>query len=189
MKVEWIVEFTHFQFQLSDPESGGDTDPGSDIVEGHNVAILVPEMLDFTVISPRYSQFCRLTIEVSDTRPEVDLDDWDQAIECPLLVPSGKIAVWTPMGDTVYSAETRERVENNFEVPKAVYCALILMGNLESTIARLRADEDGVEYGTDRMPSDEELAALDFYHIHLWPVAPMGTRLLKETRCLNDRSV
>lgn len=186
MKVEWIVEFTHFQFQLNDPESSGDTDPGSNIVEGHKVAILVPELLDFTVISPRYSKFCRLTIEVSETRPDVNLDDWDQAVECPLLVPSGEIVVWTPTGDTVYSASTRERVANSFEVPPAVYCALILMGNIETTIARLKANEDGLEYGTGSMPSDEELDALDFYHIHLWPIAAMGTRLLKQSPSIPD---
>lgn len=181
MNIDWIVEFSHFQFQLNDPESSGDTDPGSDVEEGHNVAILPPELLDFTVLSPRHGRFCRLRIEVSETRPEVCLDEWDQAVECPLLVPSGRIEVWTPAGKTVYSAKTREPVDNGFDLPPAVYCALILMGNIEATAERLRANEEGVEYGTGSIPEDGELDRLDHYHIHLWPVAPIGTRLLKQS--------
>jgi hypothetical protein len=55
------------------------------------------------------------------------------------------------------------------------------MKNVESTIARLTANEEGLEYGTGSMPSEEDLDGLDFHHIHLWPIATTGTRLLKKS--------
>ena len=181
MKVEWIVEFTHFQFELSDPEHAGDTDPGGDEEEGHLVAQLAPELMDFTVLSPRYSRYSLVTVEVGESPPRVDLDEWDHAVECSLICPSGRIEIWTPTGDSVYCPVTRERVDNYFEVEPAIYQALILFANYDSTVTRVRANEDNVEYGMAEIPSDAELDRLDRYHIHFCPVSPIGTRLLKRS--------
>lgn len=178
MKVEWIVEFTHFQFALSDPENSGDTDPGTDVEDGHLVAQLAPEMMDFTVLTPRYSRFTRVTVEVTESPVDVDLDDWDHAVECSLICPSGRIEIWTPTGDRVYCPVTRELVDNHFEVERGIYRVLILFANYDATVERIRANEE-VEYGTSEIPADKELDRLDRYHIHFWPVSPVGTRLLK----------
>lgn len=72
MKVEWIVEFTHFQFALSDPENSGDTDPMNE-EEGHLVAQFVPELMDFTVLAPRYCRYSKVTVEASESPVEIDL--------------------------------------------------------------------------------------------------------------------
>lgn len=179
MKVEWIVEFTHFQFELSDPEHAGDTDPGCDEEEGHLVAQLAPELMDFTVLTPRYSRFTRVTVEVSELPVDIDLDDWDHAVECSMICPSGRIEIWTPTGDRVYCPVTREHVDNHFDVEPAIYRVLILFANYDTTVERVWANEETVEYGTAQIPSDEELDRLDRYHIHFWPVSPVRTRLLK----------
>ena len=76
MKVEWIVEFTHFQFALSNPENSGDTDP-VDEEDCHLVAQFVPELMDFTVLTPRYSRYTKATVEVSESPVDVDLDDYE----------------------------------------------------------------------------------------------------------------
>lgn len=40
---------------------------------GHLVAQFVPELMDFTVLAPRYCRYSKVTVEVSESPVEIDL--------------------------------------------------------------------------------------------------------------------
>ena len=46
---------------------------------GHLVAQFVPELMDFTVLAPRYCRYSKVTVEVSESTVEIDLGRISQA--------------------------------------------------------------------------------------------------------------
>ena len=74
---------------------------------------------------------------------------------------------------------TRELVDNYFDVERGIYRVLILFANYDTTVDRVRANAEDVIFGASEIPPDKELDRLERDYIHFWPVASVGTHLLK----------
>ncbi len=131
----------YFQFYLwdkdTDPEAPvdySDDDVSNRIKTGPNVA----------VIQPVRNMEVPFEIEIHESDPGFDPDDWDHIAECSLELPSGHLEIHECTGGPI--AE--------FSIPQGVYRVRALFGKLEEL-------------------SDDELDGNDHYKATLWP-SPYG---------------
>lgn len=183
MTIRWIVEFTHGQFAISDWDAPGEPgDLGSDAAS-RNLVVVSDDQTEVSILAARFGRYAKVFIDMFDTAPLQDYSDWDQVVECNLNVPSGKIQLWTTVGNSVLSAATRESEDAEISVEPAVYRVRILFANLAVTHKRLAEtghEHSPLYYGSDAIPSGQELDEMDYYHLILWPVALSGIEILKQ---------
>ena len=183
MTIHWIIEFTHGQFAITDWDAPGEPgDLGSDTASMNRV-VVSDDQLELSVLTARYGTHAKVLIDILDSEPSSDDSGWDHVIECNLNVPSGKIVLWTTSGNTVFSAATREPEEAEISVTPALYRVRIHFGNLAAMDKRLAENEheySTLYYGGKTIPSDEDLDAMDYYHLMLWPVAQSQVTVLKQ---------
>lgn len=182
MTIRWIVEFTHGQFAITDWDAPGEPgDLGSETAS-RNLVVVSDDQTEVSILTPRYGRFAKVFIDVFDSEPSQGYSNWDHVVECNLNVPSGKIQLWTTAGNTVLSADTRESEDAEISVQPAVYRIRILFANLavmHERLAETGHEHSPLYYGDDTIPSDEQLDAMDYYHLMLWPIALSEIEILK----------
>lgn len=183
MTIHWIIEFTHGQFTVADWDGPGEPgDLGSNSASTNRV-VVSEYQLEFTVLTTRYGWHAKVLIDILDSEPSPDDSGWDHVVECNLNVPSGKIALWTTSGDTVFSGAAREPEDAEIDVPPAVYRVRTHFGNLMVTdkrLAEIDQEDSLLYYGSKTIPADEELDAMNYYHLMMWPVAKSEVTVLKQ---------
>lgn len=137
----------YYQFYIQDETATGPdgsvwNDEASSRMFGHSDGIVMIGTYRNTDVPVR--------IEVWDTPPELDTQEWDRMGECSLLVQSGILVV---AGCTDYSPDA-----NRISVEKGAYRVRISHGGADSVA------EDGLD-GDDR------------YRVQLWP-SDMGPSLI-----------
>ena len=183
MTIHWIVEFSHGHFAVTDGDAPGEPgDLGSDMASTNRV-VVSDDQLEFSVLTARHGSHAKVLIDILDSEPSSDDSGWDHVVECSLNVPSGKIALWTTAGNTVFSAATREPEDGEIAVAPALYRARIYFGNwtvMDQRLAETGDEGSPLYYGGQTIPSDKELDAMDYYHLKLWPVAQTKIKILKQ---------
>ncbi len=150
---------------------------------GRNLAVVSDDQSEVSILTVRYGRYAKVSIDLLESAPSQDNSDWDHVVECNLNVPSGKVQLWTTVGNTVFSAATRESEDAEISVQPAVYRMRILFANLALMHDRLAGagqEHSRLYYGDDAIPSDEELHAMDYYHLLLWPVASPTIKVVKQ---------
>ncbi len=187
MQIDWIVEFSHGQFDLMD---AGDVSHSSLTDEQLARRALVNEDLTgITVSSPRHGRFLRLQIDVTDRRPSMDFGEWDHVDELCFSTLSGELNIWTTCGDMVYDTASYAHLRGVFSVDPGIYQLYVLSANLASMEMRLCEASKSEAYSDlfygrhdDGVPDLETLMTFDHYRIIMWC---LGDKVLK---CFSEGS-
>ena len=139
----------YFQFYLQDENAAGDLSESWTEEATANLLALAPGTIGVGTVR---NMDVRVEVEVTDIEPYVDLDRWDQVVDCSIEVPSGRLVV---AGCTDYFPDAKR-----IEVAAGPYRARILYGGLDTL------SPDGLEGD-------------DHYLVSLWPHPVVPPRFLK----------
>jgi hypothetical protein len=103
------------------------------------------------VVQPERNMTVSVEVEIHDTEPPYNPDQWDHIAECSLELPKGQLQVHESTGGPVA----------DFPVEPGWYRVRACYGGLDTI------DESGLEGN-------------DHYRVVLWPAAPAGLRVLKQ---------
>lgn len=118
---QFIVNTNHYQFHLKDAAS---TPNYSRLWNDHNLPYMLAVAPGIMAVgTARYGGPTRVDIQIVETAPSIDLREWDQAMQCSILFPSGHLHLEVPESG-ISSPE--------IIVAPGTYQALVLYGNLDS---------------------------------------------------------
>jgi hypothetical protein len=149
-KYEFELFADHYQFYLQDEQADGDL---SNSWTEQAIKDSFALALGTIGISTARNMDVPVTIEVHNSEPDNNFDEWDRIIECNIDVPSGKIVV----ADCTDYYPDAVRIS----VEPGVYQAQVFYGELDSL------SESGLE-GNDR------------YKIVLWLGEMINPKVIKE---------
>ena len=139
----------YHQFYLQDEAANGDL---SDSWTEQAVNDLLAVAHGTIGVGTVRNMYVPVEVEIRDSEPVGDLDEWDHVTECGIEIPSGKIVV---AGCSDYFPDAAR-----IPVKAGDYRARIYYGNLESL------SENGLEGD-------------DHYKVVLWPSEDMSVRVVK----------
>jgi hypothetical protein len=119
-KYEFELFADYHQFYLQDEQADGDL---SDSWTEQATTDLFALTLGTIGIGTASNRDVPVTVEVHNSEPENDFDEWDRIIECSIDVPSGKIVV---AGCTDYFPDAAR-----ISVEPGVYQARVFYGELD----------------------------------------------------------
>jgi hypothetical protein len=148
-KYEFELFADYHQFYLQDEQADGDL---SDSWTEQATKDLFALTFGTIGIGTASNRDVPVTVEVHNSEPKNDFDEWDRIIECSIDVPSGKIVV---AGCTDYFPDAAR-----ISVEPGVYQARVFYGELDSL------SEDGCD-GNDK------------YKIALWLGETINPKVIK----------
>jgi hypothetical protein len=149
-KYEFKLFADYHQFYLQDEQADGDL---SDSWTEQATTDLFALTLGTIGIGTVSNSDIPVTVEVYNSEPDNDFDEWDRIIECSINVPSGRIVV---AGCTDYFPEAAR-----ISVEPGVYQARVFYGELDSL------SEDGCDSN-------------DKYKIALWLGETINPKVIKK---------
>lgn len=139
----------YYQFYLQDENAEGDLSNNWTEQAVDNLLALAPGTIGVGTVR---NMDVPVEVEIRDSEPPCDFEEWDHVTECSIEVPSGKIVI---AGCTDYFPDAARIV-----VRPGNYRARIYYGNLDS-LSWNRPEGD------------------DYYKVILWPSGDTGVRVLK----------
>jgi hypothetical protein len=149
-KHEFDLFADYYQFYLQDEQADGDL---SDSWTEQAIKDSLALTLGTIGIGTASNMDVPVTVEVHNSEPENDFDEWDRIIECSIDVPSGKIVI---AGCTDYFPDAAR-----ISIEPGVYQARIFYGELDSL------SEDGCD-GNDK------------YKVALWLGETINPKVIKK---------
>jgi hypothetical protein len=149
-KHEFDLFADYYQFYLQDEQADGDL---SDSWTEQAIKDSLALTLGTIGIGTASNMDVPVTVEVHNSEPENDFDEWDRIIECSIDVPSGKIVI---AGCTDYFPDSAR-----ISIEPGVYQARIFYGELDSL------SEDGCD-GNDK------------YKVALWLGETINPKVIKK---------
>jgi hypothetical protein len=144
-RYEFELFADYHQFYLQDEAADADVSFESWSDEAiENGAVLMPGKIFVQTVR---NMDVPVIIEVQDSAPDNNFDEWDKVFECSIDIPSGKIVI---AGCTDEWDEA-----DRIEVVPGVYRARIYHGDLDTL-------------------NDDGLDGDDHYKVILWPAAPQA---------------
>jgi hypothetical protein len=148
-RVELTLFADYFQFYLQDEKAAGDLSESWTEQATADLLALAPGTIGIGTVR---NMDVPVVIEVDDSEPVIDLDAWDQVVDCSIEAPSGQLVV---AGCTDYFPDAKR-----IEVVPGPYRARIFYGALDTLSA------DGLD-------------GSDHYRISLWLHPVEAPRFLK----------
>jgi len=149
----------YFQFYLQDEAADGNLGEAWTDQAVEDLLALAPGTIGVGTVR---NMEVLVTLEILSAPPALELDGWDQAVECDIDVPTGRLVI---AGCTDY-------------FPDAARIAL------EPGNYRVR-----IRYGGFDTLSEDGLAGDDRYDLVLWKAAPAGLQVLKRHAPFRKRAV
>ena len=140
----------YFQFYLQDEKAKGDLSESWTEEATQRLLAIAPETIGVGTVR---NMNVPVAVEIHETEPTEDFDNWDHVVECGLNIPTGNIVI---AGCTDCFPDAPR-----IKVKAGCYGARIFYGELDTL------SEDGLEGG-------------DHYKIVLWPASVSDVKILKQ---------
>lgn len=128
-----VLMVDHYQFYVEGIACQADTSTLWDNKNSIGMLAVAPGLVGVGIA--RYGGAVSSIVEVLNSRPAVNFDEWDQVAECSIEISSGCIVVYSP--------ETDRATAPRIDAPAGIYRAFMCYGNLDSV------EDDSVEQGDD----------------------------------------
>ncbi len=151
MKYNFTIQCDHYQFYIEDRFAEVDSNDLWNDVSSNDMFVVARGLIGVGTV--RYGGNVNVSIEIQDHKPIINFDDWDQIVECSIVIESGTIFISSPempMSSSPYISITR-----------GTYRAAICYG------------------GLDLVKDDNTNEGEDYYQIMLWPEEFDKSKILK----------
>jgi hypothetical protein len=142
----------YFQFYLCDEAYQTDTGVLWNDATTDRMLAVGPDLI---AVATARNMYVPVDLEVLGSEPIIDLNDWDQVIECSITVPSGKLIL-------IGCTDNPDKAER-LEVTPGSYSARVSYARLTEL-------------------SDDGLEGNDLYRVQLWPGSLSEVKVLKRRR-------